>query len=334
MLQAAEKLRIDQDESVPASSPKPMVQEFTEEDFKRLKGNYRRAAKAFLTGEGSVTSSSVYKIKGDELWFVRPRMRRDAIRQSYNRSLVMKRINGIVFGNSAEIFARRNRRDTNSRWARELNIQRDLSQIIPMIPFNLFKESKLDVMKIQVVEKGPSEDLDFGRTNREGEKILQHFTGALLFHLDDNYFLFDLDRNEVPKKQFNAWMSKLPRACTSIADGYASLKPKEVSDAERFLNQECPRQGEWFFIPVQGEFTPDEDRATVSRGYGVDREYVVSLQANGNRAHLISSMSKEGYVKGLVTHEGYEHKPIELKTWHKPVPNTAVQSFKISGRVD
>jgi hypothetical protein len=39
-------------------------------------------------------------------------------------------------------------------------------------------------------------------------------------------------------------------------------------------------------------------------------------------------------VRGKVSHGGHEHKPIILDGWHKPVPNTAVGSFKISGAVD
>jgi hypothetical protein len=39
-------------------------------------------------------------------------------------------------------------------------------------------------------------------------------------------------------------------------------------------------------------------------------------------------------VRGRVYHGGFEHNPIDLKGWHKAVPNTAVESFRISGDVD
>lgn len=315
----------------------PTRQTFTDEDFDRIRGAYAKAVRVFLTGEGKISETGPYKIifRGfsKELWFIRQRLRSNAVRKSYNRSLVAKEINGVYFGNSTELWARRNRRSSD-RFAKQLNIQRDLSEVLPMVPFSLFEEHKLNINKLEIVEKGPQEDLDFGRKNKDGKTVLQHFTGALLFKIESSYFLFDLDRNEVPKKQFNAWMSKLPRACTSISDGYASLKPSEVYEAEKFLGHEVQRQGEWFFIPVQGEFKKDEDRMTAWDGWGVNRTRVASLQANGNRAHLVSFMSKEGYVKGKVTHEGYEHKPITLETWCKPVPNAATESFKISGAVD
>lgn len=313
--------------------PKPK-QEFTEKDFERINGTYSKAFRVFATGEGTIPECSTYKIKGDELWFIRKKLIKGAIRQTYRRSLVAKKINGVIFGNSTELWGRRSRRNSDPHRAKQLNIQRDLSQVIPMVPFNLFKESNLDIMKLEVVDRGPQEDLDFGFTTRENKTILQHFTGALLFKIEDAYFLFDLDRNEVPKKQFNAWMSQLPRPCTSIADAYLSLKPKEVYEAEKFLGHHVQRQGEWFFIPVQGKFENDESRCKERRGWSSETEWVASLQAKGNRAHLVSFCSKEGYVKGTVTHEGFEHKPIELKTWCKPIPNSAVESFKISGAID
>jgi len=39
-------------------------------------------------------------------------------------------------------------------------------------------------------------------------------------------------------------------------------------------------------------------------------------------------------VKGEVTHDGREHEPIKLKKWHKPIPNTATNSFTIQGNID
>ena len=59
-----------------------------------------------------------------------------------------------------------------------------------------------------------------------------------------------------------------------------------------------------------------------------------TLQSKNNRPHYVQFLSVEGYVKGKVTHGGGEHKAIMLKGWCKAVPNTAVESFKISGQVD
>ena len=39
-------------------------------------------------------------------------------------------------------------------------------------------------------------------------------------------------------------------------------------------------------------------------------------------------------VSGLVRHTGREHRDIRLEGWWEPVPNTAVQSWQVSGEVD
>jgi len=148
---------------------------------------------------------------------------------------------------------------------------------------------------------------------------------------DEDYFLFDIDRNDLKLKNFNVFLSKLARPCSSIEDAYASLKPKEIFDAERFMGKQCERQGEWFFIPVQGEHEVKKE-AKWNRGRPARQGAI--LQAKGNRPHYVEMLSDEGYVKGKVTHGGGGHIPINLKQWHRAVPNTATESFKISGDVD
>lgn len=39
-------------------------------------------------------------------------------------------------------------------------------------------------------------------------------------------------------------------------------------------------------------------------------------------------------IEGYVRHGGGDHRPIKLDGWHRPVPNTATKSFKISGAID
>lgn len=260
-------------------------------------------------------------------------MRKDAVRISYLRGMVAKKINGRFFGNSSEIFGGNKRRGRDN-FVKQLECQRRISEFIPMIPFELFKTFKLKIEDLKIVDQGPEEDFDFGRKTKEGKIILQHFTGAMVFSIGEHYYMFDVDRNEVALKNFNCWMSRLPRPVTSLEDAYASLKPQEVYDAERFLGKLCERQGEWFFIPVQGKFKPDPDMLQGQVGWGDSRRAMATLQSKGNRAHYVEKMCKEGYVTGRVTHGGFEHKDIQLDTWCKPVPNAAVESFRITGMVD
>ncbi|CAB1065494.1 hypothetical protein D1BOALGB6SA_10291 [Olavius sp. associated proteobacterium Delta 1] len=61
------------------------------------------------------------------------------------------------------------------------------------------------------------------------------------------------------------------------------------------------------------------------------------LRAGDNRPNSVSkyvSLPEGVFVKGEVTHSGREHEPITLKTWCRPVPNTAVNSFTIQGQID
>lgn len=297
---------------------------------------YMPAIRTFLCGLDpaiEISESNPYKVIDDELWFIRKRQRH-GIRTSYLRSLVAKKINGRFFGNSSEIFGKKRYRSVGRTWVKQLEVQRRISQFIPMIPFELFKTLKLDVGALKIIDSGPEEDFDFGRKNKEGKVMLQHFTGAMVFSIGKQFYMFDVDRNEVDLKNFNCWMSRLPRAVTSIEDAYRSLKPKEVEDAERFLGKACERQGEWFFIPVQGNFEPDKTLTKASVGYGSNQKAVATLQSKGNRAHYVEEMCKEGFVRGTVTHGGYEHKDIELPGWCKAVPNSAVESFRITGMVD
>lgn len=140
----------------------------------------------------------------------------------------------------------------------ETEVQRVLSRLIPMIPFSVFAEAKLDLDQMKIVDRGPEETLirkrDTGKRDRKTNEAIfteetVHFTGASLFTVEDRTFLFDVDRRELEHKIFNAFLVELPFAATSIADAYEGLKPEAVKSAEaRGLT--VRRQGEFFFIPV------------------------------------------------------------------------------------
>lgn len=334
MTEAALKL-LREKEEVPEQRPKFMPSDITGHH------QYDIAIKAFLCNMPELISeSNCYKVIGDELWFIRKSFTYTPTgRRRIHKSLCAKKINGEFFGNASdisghEILGRGNHWRKESGRIRELMVQDRLSDFIPMVPFTLFKDSGLDIELLKIVEKGAEEKIDIGRKDKNGNIQLRHFTGAMLFSIGKSFYMFDIDRNEVKMKNINMWMSKLARPAKSIEDAYASLKPKEVSDAERFLGKPCDRQGEWFFIPVQGNFKADDSLLDSTTGWSSNRRQVAKLQAKGNRAHFVSQISKEGYVRGTVSHEGMEHKNIELETWCRPIPNTAIESFKISGAID
>lgn len=296
------------------------------------------------TVSGSAHHIYFTKKDGAELWLLKdnPAVRFEVC--------VAKKVNGAFVGNASAICAIKykhaGKKRATLKWhGGEQRIQRVLNECMPMIPFRMYEENQLDVDTLKIIDRGQAEQIDVGW--KDGR--LRHYTGAMLFTLDVKprsrgvqnatkaYFLFDVDRNDVKLKNFNAFLSKLSRPCDSIADAYASLKPQEVSDAERFLKKEVPRQGEWFFIPVVGEFENQREEVvnfSTGKRYRGLKHSGATLQSKGNRAHYVEKLSVEGYVKGKVSHGGHEHTPILLGGWHKPVPNTAVESFKVSGDID
>lgn len=85
----------------------------------------------------------------------------------------------------------------------------------------------------------------------------RHFVGAMIISVQNKYFLFDVDRNEIKNFLFNAFLVELPKKVTNIKDAYISLKPQEVVDAEK-NKLKVLRQGEWFFIPTKFNFKKND----------------------------------------------------------------------------
>lgn len=312
----------------------------------------RKIVKSFIEGNldrakyQAMNARHVFSTKnnGTELWMLKDNPSLKV------RVCVARVVNGGFVGNSSGLMAMRqalskNRKRAKINWGGgRLKIQEVLQDCMPMVPFRLFTETRLDLNLLSIIDKAPDEMIDVGRKEK-GKPVLTHFTGAMLFKIGvrsrsrgvtgetERFFLFDIDRNDLALKNFNVFLSRLGRPATSIEDAYDSLKPDEVRNAERFLKRPCDRQGEWFFIPVQGDFKTKK-LPSYSNGLGRPAKVRAELRSKGNRPHFVEELSEEGYVRGKVTHGGFEHKPIELETWHKPVPNTAVESFKISGAVD
>ena len=66
-------------------------------------------------------------------------------------------------------------------------------------------------------------------------------------------------------------------------------------------------------------------------------DYGGELKAGVNRPNRVGKLFIEDgvhYVTGKVEHTGREHEPIELKSWYKAIPNTAIKSFTITGNID
>lgn len=221
-------------------------------------------------------------------------------------------------------------------------VQTRLSQLITMIPFTVFIEAGLDLNLFKILERGAEETIvrkivnpKYDRNKKVPQFIDEtvHFTGSSLFSVGEKLFLFDIDRREIEHKIFNAFLVEVPEAVSTIKDAYESLKPKDVKDAEA-KGLKVLRQGEWFFVPIKGEFEPVKPRA---ERWDKKEFEPLELRAGQNRPNNVSKYATVvgGHVvSGYVEHSGREHAKLVLKGWFKPVPNTSTRSFTITGDVD
>ncbi|OGR46963.1 MAG: hypothetical protein A2X34_09725 [Elusimicrobia bacterium GWC2_51_8] len=128
------------------------------------------------------------------------------------------------------------------------------------VPFRVFAEAKLNLAEAEVIEKAPSETITvvIKKWKNNGwvdEDETRHYVGACLLKVGVEYFLFDIDRNELVHKMFNPFIVKLPGNPKTIAEAYASLKPAKVTMAE-IGGVSVQRQGEWFFIHRMDNLPP------------------------------------------------------------------------------
>lgn len=111
----------------------------------------------------------------------------------------------------------------------------------------------LDLARLQIVDWAGSEDMVIPPVKRGRQwtgdfyVIKRHFAGALVLRVEDKYFLFDADREELSHCGFNPFFTQLPAPASSVAEAYNLLMPAEVRQA---IDQgvEVMRQGEFFFI--------------------------------------------------------------------------------------
>ena len=138
------------------------------------------------------------------------------------------------------------------------------------IPFTLFKETNTDIRDFSWVVKPIAETVvikeDRWDDRAQGmrlQDIPRHFSGACIFNIGKDTYLFDIDRQELEHNIFNPFLTKLPHHVVSVKEAYDRLIPDEVRDAQK-KGIVVKRQGEFFFIkhseecPVTVEFTDEE----------------------------------------------------------------------------
>jgi hypothetical protein len=173
-----------------------------------------------------------------------------------------------------------------SRWGRDQVHEQRLLETwgaIPL-PFTLFNEvPEMDVRDFSWVVKPKAETVISMEVPRwqgdHPQRRTRHFSGACVFAIGKDTYLFDIDRQEIQEHNiFNPFLTKLPKRVSSIEEAYDVLIPDEVRKA-RAEGIEVKRQGEFFFIkysddcPIRPDLTDEEWkilRYPPSRiGYGI-----------------------------------------------------------------
>ena len=132
------------------------------------------------------------------------------------------------------------------------------------IPFTLFGEANMNIAQFVLVTK-PHEEYVTAHRPFLSRVDHYHFSGACVFCIGENYYLYDIDRKELDEhKIFNPFLTNLPRPVYSIEEAYDALIPDEVRNATT-MGIAVKRQGEFFFIkvsdscPVEPSMTEEEE---------------------------------------------------------------------------
>lgn len=113
----------------------------------------------------------------------------------------------------------------------------------------------LDLAKLEILEWKGSEKLIIPPVSRtrawtgDFYVVERHFAGAMVLRVEDKYFLFDTDREEVKEHGFNPFFTQLPGPAKTVAEAYMLLMPDDVKKAYA-RGAKVIRQGEFFFVPV------------------------------------------------------------------------------------
>lgn len=186
-----------------------------------------------------------------------------------------------------------------ARWAtgnNQTKIQRYLEQLGAIsLPFTLFDETGLDVRDFEWVHKPVGETITVKeeRGYMNMVDVQRHFSGACVFKIGENFYLFDIDRKELEEsKIFNAFIVELPEPVDNVIEAYEALMPREVNNAIE-SGIEVKRQGEFFFVKVSEECPLKKDispgdlqilRFPPSRyGFGIPYGNSKSMRDRGNR---------------------------------------------------
>lgn len=163
---------------------------------------------------------------------------------------------------------------------------------------------------------------------RELKDVREHFLGATLIKIEEDYFLSGIDESGRDRRGMY-FLTKLPRPASSVDDAYLAIKPKGLNGEAHV------RQGEFFLVPQD-----------MKKPRGIPVEKKMRLENRGRDERRWRHVATEGfrlngiqYVRGTVRHP--EHKMVSLgNIWHRVYeaagagPDGAIVSWSASGGFD
>lgn len=111
----------------------------------------------------------------------------------------------------------------------------------------------LDLSKLTIMEWTGAETMIIPPIRRTKDwsgsfyVVDRHFAGAMVIKIEDKYFLFDADREELANHGFNPFFTQLPGPARTVNEAYLLLMPEPVHEATRNC-MNVVRQGEFFFV--------------------------------------------------------------------------------------
>lgn len=163
---------------------------------------------------------------------------------------------------------------------------------------------------------------------KELKDVREHFLGATLIKIEEDYFLSGIDESGRDRRGMY-FLTKLPRPASSVDDAYLAIKPEGLNGEAHV------RQGEFFLVPQD-----------MKKPRGIPVEKKMRLENRGRDERQWRHVATEGfrldgiqYVRGTVRHP--EHKMVFLKNvWHRVYeatgagPDGEIVSWSASGSFD
>ena len=210
------------------------------------------------------------------------------------------------------------------------------------------------------------EDCDQHTSARKGDAGQWHVAGAVVVKvvqpgLPDKYLLGGVDESIY-------FVCELPKAVSTVAEAFESLKPPFVTESER-KGATVVRQGDWFFVKQfedDGEMVKYLFKSKLQLETAIAacrdktyRGYVLKSEADADDASQHRHVAARGFygaggdnqwVSGMVRHTGRkwlsgagdvpdngrgEHRAVRLgQGWWLAVQNTAKRSWAANGKID